>query len=165
MAGRNKIGSMAQWQKVLKVLFEQCIEGTVVNNKLAIYSELSSEIVISRLSVYICEIKRHTGVTIRPVRQGRSVSGYSIVNPEVAKEYLDNLANVLSASTSVQPAAAPAVVNQVAPSKPVGKKKSASSKAAKVEIAEKDDEPRAPLRWVDSTTGEEIIESEEEIAA
>lgn len=157
MAGRIKNNENSQWQKVLRVLHAECASGCVTNNKLAIAGALSGEIVMSRLSVYICEIKRHTGVVIRPVRDGRNVIGYQIVNLNVAADYIANLDSLQAAGGAV--AAAPKTK----------KKSSAASKkvlAAKPEIvevssAEEEEEVRKPLRWVDSVTGEEIIEEDE----
>jgi len=64
-----------QFERVLKVLLDAS-PNTVTKTDLA--DQLGGEIVMSRISTYIWEIKEKAGVPVEADKNGREVTGYSI---------------------------------------------------------------------------------------
>ena len=64
-----------QFERVLKVLLDAS-PNTVTKTDLA--DQLGGEIVMSRISTYIWEIKEKAGVPVEAEKNGREVTGYSI---------------------------------------------------------------------------------------
>ncbi len=64
-----------QFERVLKVLLDAS-PNTVTKTDLA--DQLGGEIVMSRISTYIWEIKEKAGVPVEAEKNGREVTGFSI---------------------------------------------------------------------------------------
>ena len=64
-----------QFERVLKVLLDAS-PNTVTKTDLA--EQLGGEIVMSRISTYIWEIKEKAGVPVEAEKNGREVTGFSI---------------------------------------------------------------------------------------
>jgi biotin operon repressor len=64
-----------QFERVLKVLLDAS-PNTVTKTDLA--NQLGGEIVMSRISTYIWEIKEKAGVPVEAEKNGREVTGFSI---------------------------------------------------------------------------------------
>ena len=83
---RTKAGVLTPFQKLLWILQD----GNLVS-KDEIETKLVNDIHVYRLSTYVWDIKHYTNCIVKVEKQGRTVIGYQIVNPDVAKAYLSTL--------------------------------------------------------------------------
>ena len=146
---RSKSSSPAQFEKVLQILMansaSEGIAGRVVSSA-EIQEVLQNEIQLSRMSVYMYEIKK-AGIALKSIRDGKKVIAYQIPNVMQAKNYMGTRGLLLGNEVfqKEEPAALP-------------EKKKSKKVAKKVEIVEEED--YTPPQWVDNETGEVIVVDE-----
>ena len=61
--------------------------------KYQIEEKLGNEIKMYKISAYLWNLKVNAGAVIRPTREGRKVTGYTLINPKEVKFYL-NMRNI-----------------------------------------------------------------------
>jgi hypothetical protein len=146
---RSKSSSPAQFEKVLQILMansaSEGIAGRVVSSA-EIQEVLQNEIQLSRMSVYMYEIKK-AGIALKSIRDGKKVIAYQIPNVMQAKNYMGTRGLLLGNEVfqKEEPAALP-------------EKKKSKKVAKKVEIVEEED--YTPPQWIDNETGEVIVVDE-----
>lgn len=88
---RGKAKSQSQFEHVLSVLVsnpESRDTGRVVSVA-ELHELLADKICLSRMSVYMWEIKSR-GIVIKPIRDGRKVVSYQVLNVQTANTHLKN---------------------------------------------------------------------------
>lgn len=86
---RGKSKSQAQFEHVLSVLVsnpESRDTGRIVSVA-ELHELLAGKICLGRMSVYMWEIKSR-GIVVKPIRDGRKVVSYQILNIQTANAYL-----------------------------------------------------------------------------
>lgn len=100
---RGKSKNHTQFEHVLTILAsnpESCDTGRVVS--VAELTELlADKICLNRMSVYMWEIKSR-GIVIKPIRDGRKVMAYQIMNMQAANDYLVNRGHSIPTTPEVQ---------------------------------------------------------------
>lgn len=123
---RTKSGSLPPFVKLLTLLQD----GNVVT-KDEIEQKLGNDIYTYRLSTYIWHIKTNTDGIVKVIKDGRSVTGYQITNPQVIKDYLKSVGaeNFVPGQITLKPS-----VSKFA-NKPVKSLASLKAKPAKTKAA------------------------------
>ena len=123
---RTKSGSLPPFVKLLTLLQE----GNVVT-KDEIESKLGDDIYTYRLSTYVWHIKTNTKGVVKVIKDGRTVTGYQITNPQVIKDYLKSV----GADTFVPGQAALKPSTSKFASKPVKSLAALKAQPAKAKVA------------------------------
>lgn len=124
---RTKAGDFTPYHKLLTLLQE----GTVVT-KDEIESKLGNDIYFYKLSTYVWELKTKTPSIVKVIKNGRTVVGYQITNPDVVKAYLKScgLDKFVPGQTTLKPSVSKFAVKPVKTLSAL-KAKPAKAKAAK----------------------------------
>jgi hypothetical protein len=135
---RTKAGDFTPYQKLLTLMQE----GDVVT-KDEIESKLGNDIYIYKLSTYAWEVKTKTPGILKVIKNGRTVVGYQIINPDVVKAYLKSCGadKFVPGQTTLKPSVSKFAVKPVK-SLAALKAKPAKTKAAKPAKVEA---PAAPV--------------------
>lgn len=94
---RGKSSKLKPFQKLLTVL----VSGKPVTIE-EIDATLGKEIYMYRLSTYMWHIKTQANGVVKPIKDGRKVSAYQIVNVDEVKEYMNRVGITKAAFTPGQ---------------------------------------------------------------
>jgi hypothetical protein len=100
---RGKSKNHTQFEQVLNILAsnpESRDTGRVVSVSELTWL-LSDKVCMNRMSVYMWEIKSR-GIVIKPIRDGRKVTAYQIINMQAANDYLVSRGHSVPTSSEVQ---------------------------------------------------------------
>jgi hypothetical protein len=138
---RSKSNKVAPFQKLLTVL----VSGKPVTLE-EIETTLGKEIHMYRLSTYIWHIKTNANGVVKPIKNGRKVTAYQIINAKEMKDYLASVgvAGFKPGQTQIKPS--------------ISKLADLDAKPAKKTAAKKDSADVATAEVVDVVEVTEVTE-------